>query len=53
MSAAWPPSRARRVLLTHVLMGHDRDATADAVRELAGSVAVVDPGVEILDLSRP
>jgi ribonuclease BN (tRNA processing enzyme) len=36
---------AGRVLLTHILMGHDRDATAAAVRELAGvDVAVVDPG---------
>ena len=36
---------AGRVLLTHLLMGHDRDATARAARELAGvDVAVVDPG---------
>jgi ribonuclease BN (tRNA processing enzyme) len=35
----------RRVLITHVLMGHDRTSAADAVRELAGvEVAVVDPG---------
>jgi ribonuclease BN (tRNA processing enzyme) len=36
---------AGRVLLTHILMGHDRDATAAAVRTLAGvDVTVVDPG---------
>ncbi|MGZ8527469.1 MAG: MBL fold metallo-hydrolase [Candidatus Limnocylindrales bacterium] len=36
---------AGRVLLTHVLMGHDRDATAAAARELAGvDVSLVDPG---------
>jgi len=35
----------RRVLLTHMLMGHDRDAAAAAVRDLAGVEAVVvDPG---------
>jgi ribonuclease BN (tRNA processing enzyme) len=33
------------VLLTHILMGHDRDATANAARVLAGvDVSVVDPG---------
>jgi ribonuclease BN (tRNA processing enzyme) len=36
---------AARVLLTHVLMGHDRAATAHAAEELAGvPVSVVDPG---------
>jgi ribonuclease BN (tRNA processing enzyme) len=35
----------RRVLITHLLMGHDRAAAAEAVRDLAGvEVAVVDPG---------
>ncbi len=38
-------SRAGRVLLTHVLMGQDRDATVAATRELAGvDVSLVDPG---------
>jgi ribonuclease BN (tRNA processing enzyme) len=38
-------SGAGRVLLTHVLMGHGRDATAAAARELAGvDVSLVDPG---------
>lgn len=36
---------AGRILLTHVLMTYDRDATAAAARELAGvDVSVVDPG---------
>ncbi len=36
---------AGRVLLTHILMGHDRDAAAGAARDLAGVEAlVVDPG---------
>lgn len=36
---------AGRVLLTHLLMGHDREATANAARALAGvEVDVVDPG---------
>lgn len=36
---------AGRVLLTHVLMGRDRAATASATAELAGvDVSVVDPG---------
>ncbi|MDP9483352.1 MAG: MBL fold metallo-hydrolase, partial [Chloroflexota bacterium] len=36
---------AGRVLLTHMLMGHDREATAAAVRALAGvDVSLVDPG---------
>jgi ribonuclease BN (tRNA processing enzyme) len=35
----------RRVLLTHMLVGHDREATAKAVRDLAGvETVVVDPG---------
>lgn len=34
-----------RVLLTHLLMGSDRDATATVARELAGvDVSLVDPG---------
>jgi ribonuclease BN (tRNA processing enzyme) len=34
-----------RVLVTHLLMGHDRSSTAEAIRELAGvEVEVVDPG---------
>ena len=38
-------SGAGRVLLTHILMGHDRGAVGDAVRELAGvEVDLVDPG---------
>ena len=38
-------SRAGRVLLTHVLMGQDRDATVAATRDLAGvDVSLVDPG---------
>jgi ribonuclease BN (tRNA processing enzyme) len=38
-------SGAGRVLLTHVLMGHDREATVAAARELAGvDVSMVDPG---------
>ena len=42
LAAATSP---RRVLLTHVLAGHDRDAAAAAVRDLAGvETAVVDPG---------
>ncbi len=40
---------AGRVLLTHILMGHDRDEAAAVVRELAGvEVAVVDPGDRFL-----
>ena len=36
---------AGRVLLTHILMGHDRDAAAAAVRGVAGiETHVVDPG---------
>jgi ribonuclease BN (tRNA processing enzyme) len=38
-------SGAGRVLVTHLLMGHDRAATVGVVRELAGvDVALVDPG---------
>lgn len=38
-------SGAGRVLLTHVLMGHDREATVAAARDLAGvDVSMVDPG---------
>jgi ribonuclease BN (tRNA processing enzyme) len=38
-------SGASRVLLTHVLMGHDRAATVAAAHELAGvDVSLVDPG---------
>jgi ribonuclease BN (tRNA processing enzyme) len=38
-------SGAGQVLLTHILMGHDREAAAAAVRGLVtGPVAVVDPG---------
>ena len=38
-------SAAGRVLLTHLLMGHDRDAAAAAVADVAGIEAhVVDPG---------
>ena len=40
-----PRPGSGRVLLTHLLMGHDRDATAAAARELAGvDVSLVDPG---------
>jgi ribonuclease BN (tRNA processing enzyme) len=36
---------ARRVLLTHLLMGFDRDATLASVRAaFDGPVALVDPG---------
>jgi ribonuclease BN (tRNA processing enzyme) len=36
---------AGHVLLTHVLMGHDREATVAAARDLAGvDVSMVDPG---------
>lgn len=39
---------AARVLLTHLLMGHDRGATVDSVREFydGGPVELVDPGFE-------
>ena len=39
---------AGRVLLTHLLMGHDRDATVDSVRAVydGGPVDLVDPGFE-------
>jgi ribonuclease BN (tRNA processing enzyme) len=38
-------SGAGRILLTHVLMGHDREATVAATRDLAGvDVSIVDPG---------
>ena len=38
---------AGRVLLTHLLMGHDRGATVDSVRALYdGPVDLVDPGFE-------
>ena len=39
---------AGRVLLTHLLMGHDRGATVDSVRALydGGPVGLVDPGFE-------
>jgi ribonuclease BN (tRNA processing enzyme) len=38
---------ARRVLLTHLQMNHDRDATVESVcREYTGPVELVDPGFE-------
>jgi ribonuclease BN (tRNA processing enzyme) len=40
-------TRAGRVLLTHLQMGFDRDATIDSVRALyGGPVELVDPGFE-------
>ena len=47
-SATWRPvSRAGRVLLTHLQMGYDRDATIESVRaRFDGPVELVDPGFE-------
>ena len=41
-------SRAGRVLLTHLQMGYDRDATVESVRARfdGGPVELVDPGFE-------
>ena len=42
-----PASRAGRVLLTHLQMGYDRDATIESVRaRFDGPVELVDPGFE-------
>jgi ribonuclease BN (tRNA processing enzyme) len=41
-------TRPRRILLTHIQMGHDPDATATAVRKgFDGPVLVVEPGLEL------